>query len=91
MDCRICLEKIEDNCITNLCKCKNVYFHETCAIKWYSPKIYGKSYGKAIDDVWKTEWYASCEVCNNKIDLTFVNKCLFLVRTDFQLKKCKKF
>lgn len=90
INCRICFEPIEfHQMVKNLCKCTDVYFHEECAIKWFTPRVRGISKGKALQKNWTTSWYASCEVCNSNIDNIFVQKCILsLKRESFeQLKK----
>ena len=77
MECRICLETISnDNIIKNICDCKNIYFHEQCALKWFSEKIEGVSNGKLNQRNWKTQWFGKCEVCNQSLPSEFVNKCV---------------
>ena len=77
MDCRICMESIFlDDAVGNLCHCKEVFFHENCAVQWFTPRIHGISKGKALQEHWSTQWYASCEVCKQPIDDTIVQKCL---------------
>ena len=76
MNCRICMEAIylAEAC-GNICLCKEVYFHERCAVKWFTPRIQGLS-GKAISNSWDTKWHATCEVCQSKIDDYIVKKCI---------------
>ena len=83
MNCRICLDSIlYQEAIGNICNCKEVYLHETCAIKWFTPRIEGVSKGKAIDSDWKTNWCATCEVCNSSIDDELVKKCVFNLKKE---------
>lgn len=77
MNCRICMESIDLNeACGNICLCKEVYFHEMCAVKWFTPRIQGVSTGKAISNSWDTKWHAMCEVCQSKIDEYIVKKCI---------------
>lgn len=83
MNCRICMESVDLNeAIGDICHCKNVYFHESCAIKWYTPRIQGTSVGKATQDkyLWKTIYNATCEVCNSIIDRKIVNMCILSIK-----------
>ena len=83
MNCRICLDSIlYQEAIGNFCKCKDVYMHEACAVKWFTPRIEGVSKGKAIDSDWKTNWCATCEVCNSSIDDDLVKKCVFNLKKE---------
>lgn len=77
MDCRICMQHIDyQEAIGNLCMCKDVFFHETCAIKWFTPRIEGTCKGKAVCNDWSTHWSANCEVCKQSLDNNFVQKCI---------------
>ena len=77
MNCRVCLEHIIfQEAVGNLCNCKEVYFHKSCAEKWFTPRITGTSKGKAVDNNWDTKWHALCEVCNHNIDDDFVKQCV---------------
>ena len=83
MDCRICMESIFlDDAVGNLCHCKEVFFHENCAVQWFTPRIHGISKGKALQEHWSTQWYASCEVCKQPIDDAIVQKCLFNLKKE---------
>ena len=83
-DCRICLEQLDhsNSIVGNLCKCKDVYLHEACAVKWFTPRIFGVSRGKVIESNWDTSFYATCEVCNYTIDDYFVKKCVLNLKRD---------
>ena len=83
-DCRICLEQLDhsNTIVGNLCKCQDVFLHETCAVKWFTPRILGVSRGKAVENNWNTTFYATCEVCNHSIDDYFVNKCVLKLKRD---------
>ena len=79
MNCRICLDNIEiDEAIGDLCKCKDVFFHKKCAVKWFTPRIEGVSQGKVTvhRDKWTTKWYTTCEVCGCNVDSEFVRMCV---------------
>lgn len=73
-----------DDAVGDLCQCKDVYFHEVCAIKWFTPRIYGISKGKALQEQsqWNTQWYASCEVCKHNIDNAMVQKCIINLKKE---------
>jgi hypothetical protein len=75
-------------CIGNICNCKEVYFHEECAVKWFTPRVQGISKGRVIDNNWKTIWSASCEVCNREIDKFLIDKCILqLKKESFKMLK----
>lgn len=83
MNCRICLDSIPyQEAIGNFCKCKDVYMHEACGIKWFTPRIEGVSKGKVVESDWKTNWCATCEVCNSSIDYDIVKKCIFNLKKE---------
>jgi hypothetical protein len=80
-------ELVFEDVVGNICKCKNVYYHEECALKWFTPKVKGISKGYLIENNanWSTNWYACCDVCNSMIEDSIVKKCIF----NFN-KKCLK-
>ena len=85
MSCRICLDNIEiGKAVSDLCKCKEVYFHKKCAIKWFCPRIQGVSQGKITEDrrAWNTQWCARCEVCNSNIDSEFIKMCVLELKRE---------
>ena len=73
-----------DDAVGDICQCKDVYFHEACAIKWFTHRIHGISKGKALQEhsQWNTQWYASCEVCKHNIDNAMVQKCIINLKKE---------